>query len=69
MSSRNNKSVNSVDEILNYIDQYCEDNSIIKDPKIKPLSEFEINNLPKLPKDWKWVISNDISTFITNDVH
>ncbi len=69
MSFRNNKSVNSVEEILNCINEYCENNSIVKDTKIKPLSEFEINNLPKLPKDWKWVISNDISTFITNGVH
>lgn len=62
-------SFNSVDEIMNKIDKYCNENGIIRDKKVKPLSEYEISNLPKLPGEWRWVISNDISTFITNGVH
>ncbi|MEJ8553908.1 restriction endonuclease subunit S [Tepidibacter sp. Z1-5] len=58
-----------VQEILNKIDEYCSMNNIKKDLKVKPLSEYELSNLPELPNLWGWVISNDISTFITNGVH
>ena len=58
-----------VKDILDKIDKYREKNNKPKDEKVKPLSEYELNRLPKLPDKWSWVLSNDISTFITNGVH
>lgn len=57
------------EEILVEIDKLREKENLVKDEKVKPLSEYEISRLPKIPNDWNWVLINDISTFITNGVH
>lgn len=57
------------DEILDEIERLRKSNNILKDEKVKPLSDYEISRLPKVPTEWKWVLINDISTFITNGVH
>ena len=60
---------NETQDILNQIEEYRNVHGLNKDEKTKPLTEYEINRLPQLPSTWSWVISNDISTFITNGVH
>ena len=57
------------DEILNEIDKIRKERNLPKDERVKELSKFEIDNLPTIPDNWKWVIINDISEFITNGVH
>ena len=57
------------DEILNEIARIRKENNLPKDERVKELSKFEIDNLPSIPDNWKWVIINDISEFITNGVH
>ena len=56
-------------EILIEIEKIRKTKHLPKDEKIKGLSKFEIDSLPEIPKEWKWVIINDISEFITNGVH
>ena len=55
--------------ILDKIKDYRIKNNCPKDDKVESITEYEINHLPKIPENWTWVVSNDISTFITNGVH
>lgn len=57
------------DEILDEIEKIRIRDNLPKDEKVKPLSDMEISRLPIIPNGWKWVLINDISTFITNGVH
>jgi len=57
------------EEILVEINKLRENENLIKDEKVKPLSDYEISRLPKIPDNWNWVLINDLSTFITNGVH
>ena len=56
-------------DILIKIEKLRLKDNILKDEKVRPLSLIDINSLPKLPDNWSWMTSNDISTFITNGVH
>lgn len=56
-------------EILNRIEQIRKIDNLQKDENVKPLTEYEKESLPTIPKGWEWTIINDISEFITNGVH
>ena len=59
----------SPDEIVSAIEEMRVKENLPKDEKVKPLTQKEIASMRKLPEGWKWVLSNDISRFITNGVH
>lgn len=50
------------EEILVEINKLRENENLIKDEKVKPLSDYEISRLPKIPDNWNWVLINDLST-------
>ncbi|ELH4832348.1 restriction endonuclease subunit S [Vibrio harveyi] len=60
---------NDIQCLIDRIEKYRLENNKPKDEKVRPLLQEELQRLPKIPKHWAWMTSNDISTFITNGVH